>query len=104
MKYVDPTLGRIEAIVNKLGGMDGVDRFLRGELIVCEPTRSSPGEEESAAPPPVERWRKLSETAIEVNLDAPLTLPFEGAVPEWQLPAGRGWVKVERIGDDLCVR
>jgi hypothetical protein len=28
------TLGRIEAVWNKLGGEDGVDRFLRGELVV----------------------------------------------------------------------
>jgi len=27
-------------MVNKLGGMDGVTKFLRGELIVCEPTCS----------------------------------------------------------------
>jgi len=38
MKYGDLTLGRIEAIVNKLGGMDGVKRLLSGELIVVEKT------------------------------------------------------------------
>lgn len=97
MKNGDLTLGRVEAIVNKLGGMDGVERFLRGELVVSELTRSSD------EPPPVEYWRKLSETAIEVNLDAPLRLPFDGAKIQWQPPAGRGWVKVERIGDDLFV-
>lgn len=48
-------------------------------------------------------WRRLSDTAIEVNLDAPLRLPFDGAVPEWQPPAGRGWVKVERIGEEVFV-
>ena len=32
------TLGRIEAVWNKLGGEDGVDRFLRGELVVAVPT------------------------------------------------------------------
>lgn len=30
------TLGRIEAVWNKLGGEDGVDRFLRGELTVID--------------------------------------------------------------------
>lgn len=34
MKYNDLTLGTIEAIVNKLGGMEGVGRFLRGGLVV----------------------------------------------------------------------
>ncbi|MDP3734968.1 MAG: hypothetical protein Q8R39_00905 [bacterium] len=33
------TLGRIEAVWNKLGGEEGVDRFLRGELSVSEPAR-----------------------------------------------------------------
>jgi hypothetical protein len=40
MKYGDLNLGQIEAVVNKLGGMDGMNKFLRGELIVSEPTRS----------------------------------------------------------------
>jgi len=39
MKYPD-TLGRVEAVWNKLGGEEGVDRFLRNELSVSEPTRS----------------------------------------------------------------
>lgn len=39
MKYGDLNLGQIEAVVNKLGGMDGVNKFLRGELIVSEPAR-----------------------------------------------------------------
>ena len=39
MKYGDLSLGQIEAVVNKLGGMDGVNKFLRGELIVSELAR-----------------------------------------------------------------
>jgi len=39
MKYDELTAGQIEAIVNKLGGMEGVQRLLSGELIVSEPTR-----------------------------------------------------------------
>jgi hypothetical protein len=39
MKYGELTLGQIEAIVNKLGGMDGAQRFLRGDLMVAEPVR-----------------------------------------------------------------
>jgi len=34
IKYPRLDLGRIEAIVNKLGGMEGVQRFLSGELVV----------------------------------------------------------------------
>ncbi len=33
------TLGRIEAVWNKLGGEEGVDRLLRGELTVSAPAR-----------------------------------------------------------------
>ncbi len=36
MKYNDLTLGQIEAIVNKLGGMEGVQSFLRGERTLHE--------------------------------------------------------------------
>ncbi|MFA6432572.1 MAG: hypothetical protein WCV82_02030 [Candidatus Paceibacterota bacterium] len=39
MKYPNVTLGRIEAVWNKLGGEDGVDKFLRDELRVSEPAR-----------------------------------------------------------------
>lgn len=31
MKYGELTLGQIEALVNKHGGIEGVQRFLRGE-------------------------------------------------------------------------
>lgn len=34
MSKYPKTLGRIEAVWNKLGGEEGVDRFLRGELVV----------------------------------------------------------------------
>lgn len=40
MKYSKMDWGTMEAVVNKLGGIEGVDRFLRGELTVSEPTRS----------------------------------------------------------------
>lgn len=38
MKYGKLNLGQIEAVVNKLGGMDGVYRLLRNELIIVENT------------------------------------------------------------------
>ncbi len=34
MKYGELNLGQVEAIVNKLGGMDGVHRFLSGKSMV----------------------------------------------------------------------
>lgn len=34
MKYASLDFGTVEAVVNKLGGMDGVKRFLSGELVV----------------------------------------------------------------------
>ena len=40
MKYKKLDLGTIEAVVNKLGGMEGVEKFLRGELTVSEPVRT----------------------------------------------------------------
>ena len=38
MKYNDMTWGQMEAVVNKLGGMDGIHRLLTGENVVQLPT------------------------------------------------------------------
>jgi len=40
MKYGNWTLGQVEAVFNKLGGEEGVGRFLRGELKVVEVTET----------------------------------------------------------------
>ena len=40
MKYGELNLGQVEAIVNKLGGMEGVQRFLSGEFVVKMVERS----------------------------------------------------------------
>ncbi|MCK4918717.1 MAG: hypothetical protein KAS02_02950 [Candidatus Pacebacteria bacterium] len=40
MKYGKLNLGQVEAVVNKLGGMEGVQRFLRDEITISKPTRS----------------------------------------------------------------
>lgn len=34
MKYNELTLGQIEAVVNKLGGMEGVKKFLSGDFVI----------------------------------------------------------------------
>jgi hypothetical protein len=42
MKYGELNLGQVEAIVNKLGGIEGAMRLLRGELkVVCKTASSS---------------------------------------------------------------
>lgn len=37
MKYANMTWGTMEAVINKLGGMEGVESFLRGELNIEKP-------------------------------------------------------------------
>lgn len=39
MKYASLDLGTIEAVFNKLGGMEGAQRFLRGDFVVSRPVR-----------------------------------------------------------------
>lgn len=39
MKYPQMNWGTMEAVINKLGGMEGVNRFLRGEITLNEPVR-----------------------------------------------------------------
>lgn len=48
MKYGELNLGQIEAVVNKLGGMNGVQRFLSGETVV-----------KIANPPEFEIWKTI---------------------------------------------
>ena len=38
MKYPTIDWGKMEAIINKLGGLEGVEKFLRGELVISGPT------------------------------------------------------------------
>lgn len=40
MKYVEMNWGTMEAVVNKLGGLDGVQRFLRGDAEVVIKTHA----------------------------------------------------------------
>ncbi len=50
IKYSKLDLGRIEAVVNNLGGMDGIDRFLAHELVLVDPTKAKNG---AKAPEPL---------------------------------------------------
>jgi len=38
MKYSEMKWGIMEALINKLGGIEGVEKFLRGEITVSQPT------------------------------------------------------------------
>ena len=88
----------------KLTGADGQEwltglkKFLRKENPWPE---AKPAEPVPEPAPAVPMWRKVSDTAIEVDLDAPLRLPFDGAVVEWTLSGKTGWVLIERKGDKL---
>lgn len=55
MKYGELNLGQIEALVNKLGGMDGVHRFLSDELVARVPG------------PSIHIWKRLAIGGISMN-------------------------------------
>lgn len=63
MKYPNIRMGTVEAVWNKLGGEDGVAKFLRGELTVSEP---------------VSRWQERDGV---IYFTLPLTDGTTG--PEW---------------------
>lgn len=94
-------LRAVDDLWTKMAGDDGPQwfedfkRFLRKE---DSRLQTAPPSE-----PSVERWRKLSATMIEVNLDAPPTLPFDGAEVAWITPSQTGWVRVQRKGGKLYV-
>lgn len=43
IKYSKLDLGRIEALANKLGGMDGIDRFLADQFVLVDPVKAKKG-------------------------------------------------------------
>lgn len=61
----------------------------------------SPSEVAAATSRPVQRVRIVSRMTIDVNLGAPLILPFEGAIP--LATPGDNWVQVERYMGSLFV-
>jgi len=81
---------------SKLTGADGQEwltglkKFLRKENPWSEAKPAEP-----VPAPAVPMWRKVSDTAIEVNLGASSKLPFDGAMVEWTLPGKTGWVRLE---------
>jgi len=50
----------------------------------------------------VSSWRKISDTAIEINFDVPPVMEKCGKIA-WNWTKMIGWVRVERIGDNLYV-
>ena len=85
MKYPDATRDRIEAVWNKLGGEEGVDKFLRGEVTLTVASQPKP------EPKPILNfvaWRTLparvakfhSKESYVVNVGAGLPMPAMGVV------------------------
>lgn len=73
MKYPNITLGRVEAVWNKLGGEEGVDRFLRSEVIVTEPK-----------PADFQTWRTLKlGTGLKTADDFRKALNKIGCIGDW---------------------
>jgi hypothetical protein len=111
MKYPNVTLGRIEAVWNKLGGEDGVDKFLRDELTVSEPARrfrveggviyfTLPATDGTTGPQWIERLEKkgvqLSKWAKDV-LNSPDFKPTTGVVNNIAVLKGELFTDSNRI-------
>jgi hypothetical protein len=101
MKYGELKLGQIEAVVNKHGGMDGLQRFLSGETVVVDATPDNQFRALMEEYLPTMRCIVLDATKMLVNLDADPNLPFTGA--DVVSHTGGGWVLVERREEDLYV-
>lgn len=115
MKYPDLSLGRIEAIVNKLGGIEGVEKFLRGELVISEPTCSwrerdgviyftLPPTDGTTGPQWIERLEakgfKLSKWAKNV-LNSSEFVPTRGMIYEIAMLKGKLWNDKQRVAKSI---
>jgi len=58
---------------------------------------------DASTPKPVGHWRKISDTVIEVNFDILSKFPTDEVKIKWNWTKMTGWVRVERIGEDLFV-
>lgn len=68
MKYNELTLGQIEAVFNKLGGMEGVKRFLAGTVeVVVKKLLEQVG---SISLPPVERFVAKDHFVVDTSSEA----------------------------------
>jgi len=84
MKYGELTLGQIEAIVNKHGGMDGIQRFLRGKTKIVEvESENKKSNERSVSVPAVVKNFVVAEHFKE---DAKGFLYLSPNFKEWFLP------------------
>lgn len=115
MKYPGVTLGRVEAVWNKLGGEEGVDRFLRDELVVSESTlrwREQDGviyfsvtSDGTTGPQWIKRLKKkgfqTSDWARQV-LNSPDFVPTSGVTTEVTVLKGMLFEDADRITKNIC--
>jgi len=78
--------GEIRALAQRKDLLELVKQALHGQTV-----------ETTAVPEPL--WKKVSETAINVNLGFSSKLPFDGAEIEKHI--GSGWIPVEKRADGL---
>ena len=80
-KYPNLTAQQNEDTVNKAGGMEGLQRFLSGELVLIERSKLNQDAD-------VRRWIKIDENTIAVDLESSPRLPFSGAEIEQHIGVG----------------
>ena len=80
-KYPNLTAQQNEDTVNKAGGMEGLQRFLSGELVLIERSKLNQDAD-------VRRWIKIDENTIAVDLESSPRLPFAGAEVEQHTGVG----------------
>lgn len=87
MKYGELNLGQVEAVVNKLGGMDGVRRLLANELVVTEqksltePASEStnlltPLDEVTSVPASIKPWVARDHFKVDTSSGAELPISY----------------------------
>ncbi len=110
MKYPNMTWGRMEAVVNKIGGEDAVQRFLNDELVIAEREPPAPKPEvpldtiirvDRSVRPVYPDWMKK---VMHPELEATGPAEYDLATVQLWLHDGQkdgNWVKGQRIYDHL---
>ncbi len=110
IKYSELNLGQIEATVNKLGGMDGLRRFLANELVITERQPPAPKPEvpldtivrvDRSIRPSYPDWMKK---VMHPELEAKGPAEYDLATIQLWLHDGQkggNWLKGQRIYDHL---
>lgn len=114
MKYPRMEWGIMEAVVNRLGGEEGVKRFLRGELVVSEPDRRwreengviyfSVTSDGTTGPQWIER---LSSQGVQISdwakrvLNSPDFVPTSGVTTEVAILKGMLFENADRVTEKI---